>query len=649
MTIFLRLLAEEDKAASLTRACGDARSGIRNSSVFSVDPKAFQTVPGSPFSYWVSENIRQYFKAGNPFEGNRRVASVGASTKDNFRYTRLWFEVDYTNVCNSRAATVDKSWVPFSMGGRTSPYYRDVNLVLNWKSDGRELKAAISEYRGSRGWGYQWSAALNGHDYYFEAGLTWPLRAGRFSPQTMPVGGIFSGRGYAAFVPPEKLLSTLAIFNSIAFDYIFKVALGRFGHPEFLVGILHKVPFLEPTGTIECKLGELSKRAWSLKRTLDTVEETSHAFHLPEIVSERLSDRSHSTIEAEITNIQSEIDEIVFHLYGYNDLDRAAAIAASASPPEDSIDEDPEASEDSNDEDSTAIISQTDGLLSWAVGVAFGRFDWRLATGERAAPSEPDPFDPLPAKSPGMLLEGGEPFHLHAGILVDDPGNPHDLAQLAEEVLARIDAPLPSNVRRWLQRDFFPFHLQNYSKSRRKAPIYWPLSTASGSYTLWLYYPSLTASTLYTVVNEFLEGPNGKLKQVEEEAAALGNKGSARSRDEDKKLEALQLLESELVELRDALLRIAPTYRPNQDDGVQITAAPLWLLFRYKPWQKLLKDTWAKLEKGDYDWAHLAMAYWPERVFEKCKTDKSLAIAHDLETLYVELEPKPAKKRRGAR
>ena len=48
-----------------------------------------------------------------------------------------------------------------------------------------------------------------------------------------------------------------------------------------------------------------------------------------------------------------------------------------------------------------------------------------------------------------------------------------------------------------------------------------------------------------------------------------------------------------------------------------------------------------ELEKGEYDWAHLAMAYWPERVREKCKTDKSLAIAHDLEHLYVKPEVKP--------
>ena len=80
---------------------------------------------------------------------------------------------------------------------------------------------------------------------------------------------------------------------------------------------------------------------------------------------------------------------------------------------------------------------------------------------------------------------------------------------------------------------------------------------------------------------------------------------------------------------------------------MQITAAPLWPLFRHKPWQKVLKDTWAKLEKGDYDWAHLAMTYWPERVREKCKTDKSLAIAHGLEDLYIQPAAKPKKARGG--
>ena len=35
-------------------------------------------------------------------------------------------------------------------------------------------------------------------------------------------------------------------------------------------------------------------------------------------------------------------------------------------------------------------------------------------------------------------------------------------------------------------------------------------------------------------------------------------------------------------------------------------------------------------------WAHLALNYWPDRVREKWKTDKSLSIAHNLEQLYDE-------------
>jgi hypothetical protein len=39
------------------------------------------------------------------------------------------------------------------------------------------------------------------------------------------------------------------------------------------------------------------------------------------------------------------------------------------------------------------------------------------------------------------------------------------------------------------------------------------------------------------------------------------------------------------------------------------------------------------------------LAYWPDRVRAKCKTDKSLAIAHDLEGLYEEPEVAPGAKR----
>lgn len=624
MTIFLRLLAEEDKAAALAESCLRVRQGEDEGRYLDVPSDAFEAVPGKPFAYWVSAPVRDTFRRLPPFEGSGRVVRVGLQTSDDFRFLRCWWEV--------HGGGSGQVWPPFAKGGSHSPFYADIPLVVDWQREGSKL-ASFS------------SSVIRNAEYYFRRGITWPLRARRFGPQAMPEGCIFSVRGYSAFPEADEEAKTLAIFNSAPFDYLYKTALGRFGFPEFIVGILQIMPWADASTEARDVLGALARRAWSLKRSLDTVTETSHAFLLPfalrQALAERLGPFDPPAIEAELARIQAEIDDIAFSLYGFSDADRAAALGGTGG-----VASDDDAAEDADaegDEDEAADDTpSTDALLSWAIGVAFGRFDIRLATGERAAPPEPEPFDALPAKSPGMLPDGDAPFHAHAGILVDDPGHAHDLVRIAERVLERVGMPVPAELRRWLQKDFFPFHLPRYSRSRRKAPIYWPLSTASGSYTLWLYYPSLTSQTLYTAINDFVEP---KLAEVDTEAATLRTKASARSRDEEKRLEALTTLQAELRDLRDQLQAVAPQYQPKHDDGVQITAAPLWPLFRHKPWQKLLKDTWAKLEKGDYDWAHLAMTYWPERVREKCRHDKSLAIAHGLEDLYVEPPAAPTKAR----
>jgi hypothetical protein len=139
-----------------------------------------------------------------------------------------------------------------------------------------------------------------------------------------------------------------------------------------------------------------------------------------------------------------------------------------------------------------------------------------------------------------------------------------------------------------------------------------------------------------------------RLKQLTEQLDALRTKTS-RSKQEEKDLERLLDFEQELREFRDALLRVARFWKPDLNDGVQITAAPLWQLFQYKPWQKTLKGTWDKLANGDYDWAHLAYSIWSDRVRKKCQHDKSLAIAHGLEELYASPPEQPRKKRRRTR
>ena len=235
-------------------------------------------------------------------------------------------------------------------------------------------------------------------------------------------------------------------------------------------------------------------------------------------------------------------------------------------------------------------------------------------------------------------------YSVSASILVDDPNHPEDVVARTREALEVIWGDRAESIedeacqilkvkslRDYFGKPakFFADHLKRYSKSRRQAPIYWPLSTASGSYTLWIYYHRLDDQLLYKAINDFVEP---KLESVGKDLEAL----RTGERQDSSRLEKLSDLELELKDFREELLRLAPIWKPDLNDGVLITASPLWKLFLHKPWQKKLKETWGKLEKGDFDWAHVALSYWPERVREKCESDKSLAIAHDLEDLFEE-------------
>ncbi|GIW89834.1 MAG: hypothetical protein KatS3mg109_0266 [Pirellulaceae bacterium] len=103
----------------------------------------------------------------------------------------------------------------------------------------------------------------------------------------------------------------------------------------------------------------------------------------------------------------------------------------------------------------------------------------------------------------------------------------------------------------------------------------------------------------------------------------------------EKQIDELEGIREDVQAFANAIDRITRRgYTPHIDDGVLINMAPLWELI--PGWQAEPRKCWEALERGEYDWAHMAMDYWPDRVKEKCKTNKSYAIAHGLEELYCE-------------
>jgi hypothetical protein len=616
------MLRDIDKKLGLDEAISDCRSGEKSERITVIDPAGFQRLPGCSFAYWAGDTVVGSFSRFPSLESEATglLAKRGVNTNDDFRFLRAWVEVPGRS----------DRWIPHAKGGKFQRYFADLYLVVDWLMAGLYLEAERKTERV-----YDRAIVPSKH-LYFRPGITWSLRTKRkISFRAMPRGSIFGSKGPAIIQQNDderKLLAILSVCNSSTFFKFIEVQLAagdiRAGGAanSYEVGVVQSAPLpLLDDHSVDL-LSSYAKFLWSAELKGDLSSEISHVFLLPAAL---LQDTSETN---ELTDLKEKVERIV-----------ADCFSMGCSPSkidDDSKLNDPLNSEDDEDDDERETGSP---ILSWCIGVAFGRFDIRLATGEREVPPEPEPFDPLPAKSPGMLPDGDPPFHQNHGILVDDPGHPDDLLRLIEAVLERVNQPEPNDVRGWLRQEFFPLHLRQYSKGRRKAPIYWPVSTPSGRYTLWLYYPALTDQTLFTAANDFVEP---KLEQTTRALLAQRTK-PARSRQDERELEELETFEQELKDLRSELLRLAPGWKPNHDDGVQITAAPLWPLFRHAPWQKLLRETWEKLEAGEYDWAHLAMAYWPERVREKCRTDRSLAIAHDLEHLY---EPPPeteAKPKRG--
>ncbi len=632
MTTFIRVLeaAVDEKRSQLKVAIEALRqdrgaSNRPHPAVFECQPALFSDVPGSPFAYWVSETVRKRFVQLDRFEAEGRTVKQGLATADDFRFVRAWWEV--------AAGSMNKRWFPFAKGGEFSPYYADVFLCVNWEDDGAEISTFFrpdSDRIASR---------PQNIEFYFRPGLTWPIK-NRFSfkPRTLPAGCAFAHVGPSAFVAgddSEALLAFQALMSSSTFTALIRVMAGW----NFEVGVIQRTPVPTHATTDTDGLARLARRAWSLKRSLDSITESSHAFVLPSGLNERITGPDRSAIEIELAQVQRQIDDRAFELYGIGPEDRTViesanrTEAAGDTKAVESAESDESDEAEETDTDSEAPDAGGEAaVISWLVGVAFGRFDLRLATGERAAPREPEPFDPLPALSPGMWPEGEAPKDA-PGILIDDEGHGADLAARVREIADRVHWTPPENLRAWLAREFFPLHIKRYSKSHRKAPIYWQLATPSGRYSVWLYLHAMTRDTLFRVHHEYA-GP--KLQHEEQRLESMRREFSENlSRTERRQLEAQEALVGELRAFLEEVVRIAPLWKPNLDDGVVINFAPLWRLVpHYMTWQRELMTTWDALCEGKHDWAHLAMHLWPERVVPKCAQDRNLAIAHGLEEVF---------------
>lgn len=682
-TTFFRLLKTpiDDKGNALAGQIAALNAAGQPEETFTLDPADFSLIPGSPFAYWVGDRVRELYSESPAIEGEASTAKAGLCTGRDFRFLRLWWEVASNRIGTSMEETRQGyGWIPFAKGGEYSPFHADVHLVVNWALAGVEIQEGARD-------GSLPGARPQNLDFYFQAGLTWPLRTtSSMSVRCLPAGCIFGHKGPSVFVRREGargLLALLAVMNSAPFEELVKLQLGAAtaAARSYEVGVIQRTPVPRDVGDKQELLMPLALDAHGLQRSRDRTDETTHAFCLPGLVLRRGGSLLEASLalEAEaqaaqtcLAAIQAEIDDLVFDLYGLSEADRSlvrAEMGGSHGGTEDTEEDLGDlggsvADSDDEDEEPTPpedLPARVQNLLMWCVGVAYGRWDVRMALDPTLLPALQGPFDPLPRCAPGAMVgidglppataasiasedwlrarenvldlppspsEGEElgvrvdyPLRIAwDGILVDDPTHPSDIVARVRGVLSLLWGDRAGAIEREAceilgfkslrdyfrdpRKGFFPFHIKRYSKSRRKAPIYWLLQSERRNYGIWLYYHRLDKATLYAAGRDYADAKvaleEARLQELRQGLEALtGSAGKHR----EGEIEQQQKLVAEVTEFRKRLDAVALlNLPPDLDDGVVISIAPLWELV---PWKEAQK-TWEKLVAGEYEWSTMS-------------------------------------------
>jgi hypothetical protein len=649
---FCRAIEDHTRQDNLISAIQRTQRGETCSWVFRCNVSTFASIDRSPFAYAVPDEVRLLFRRLPPFETDVRKAHIGALTQDDFRFVRTWWETDPRLAGRGWTSGSLRVWVPCVLGGTYSPYYADCPTVINWANDGETIKQFLSHYRQSKGFSDQWTSQLNAYEKYFLPGLTWSRRP---NPQgsfwCLPEGCIFSSNSPAVLSSKDDILWLLGVVNSRMYRSLLDLLMPRGATSaqslKYEVGYVRTVPIPEARpADKEAVRQDVIKCVQRLKR-LDSTDETSHCFLTPFLV-EVAPNRSLKDLwsiealaqEKEVAglgNLAHEIDMICDNSYGLSQDARQELFQNTS------------ATAFSSNMIIHALCaplqsaSRTAQLLSWVIGVSFGRWDLRHLWSPRQSCMDNDPFAPLPICSPGVLhAENGLPATETPaeyppcinwnGILVDDPDYSDDILRRVREVLeliwkARAEAiekeaceilgvkELRDYLRKPGKGGFWDDHVSRYSKSRRKAPIYWLLQSSKRNYPLWVYYHRLDKDILFKALLNFVE-PKIRLEQsrldtLRAQKSALGDaaKGAKKIAKDTARQEALL---GEVKDFEEKLRRAANLdfgknldssviYDPDLNDGVVLNIAPLWELV---PWKEA-KGYWDELLAGEYEWSSM--------------------------------------------
>ena len=212
-----------------------------------ISQDAFNKIPGSPISYWVSENMINLFQEQKSISDFYDL-KVGIQTGDNPLFYKKHWEINPT--CDY--------WVKCNKNGEYRRWYGNLDTVIFWKNNGEKIK----KHKSSR---------PQNSDYYFREGVAWSniSSSANISARFENKGMIFDQTVPTIFpIDDATLIEIIAYMNS---KIAITVAIAISPTMHFNTGEVAKYPYIPyKDGTVNKFVKEnikISKDDWDSLET----------------------------------------------------------------------------------------------------------------------------------------------------------------------------------------------------------------------------------------------------------------------------------------------------------------------------------------------------------------------------------------------
>ena len=330
--------------------------------IFYSNQDRYREIPGYPIAYWVSDKFIECFN--NKKVGDIGQARLGMATANNERFLRMWHEVDISkigfNIPSRDVALKSKyKWFPYNKGGDFRKWYGNLNYVVNWENDGKEIREFKDEKTGRiRSHNYNL-------DYIFQPGITWTfVSSSKFSSRIFSQGVLCDAVGCGLYCDEKDRLYLEALLSSKVTDYILNVLNPSISYQPGNIGSIPYISEPDARERIEAWAEEclrICQNDWNERE--QSYDFSQHVlingFDDIELAYGEYRKRKLAEFE-KVRELEEKINKEFIHLYGLED------------------DLTSEVSDDSVSiyiEDENCCVKS---LISYAVGCMFGRYSLDL-------------------------------------------------------------------------------------------------------------------------------------------------------------------------------------------------------------------------------------------------------------------------------